>query len=111
MKELTKGGGIFALVPLTTANNTGRETNKSASHLPPLGRWTTMSKLCVPNEILERHIYCIGRARSGKTNLVNHINFQRMWRGDGVAFIEPHGDAAEEMLGRVPPWRIKKKTK
>jgi hypothetical protein len=62
--------------------------------------------LCLSPELRNRHIYMIGKTRMGKTTLLKSIVQQDMRRGDGVCFLDPHGDAAEELLGLIPPDRI-----
>ncbi|MEI6851046.1 MAG: ATP-binding protein, partial [Candidatus Saccharibacteria bacterium] len=53
-----------------------------------------------------RHTYFIGQTGTGKTALLNNLAFQDMMDGRGFAFIDPHGDAAEELLGVVPRERV-----
>ncbi len=52
-----------------------------------------------------RHMYIIGETGTGKTTFLNNIAVQDMLEGRGFAFIDPHGDAAEEILGMVPKER------
>lgn len=53
-----------------------------------------------------RHTYFIGQTGTGKTALLNNLAYQDMMDGRGFAFIDPHGDAAEELLGVVPRERV-----
>jgi len=53
-----------------------------------------------------RHIYVIGQTGTGKTTLLKNIAMQDMENGDGICFIDPHGDVAQELLGLVPRNRI-----
>ena len=53
----------------------------------------------------QRHMYLIGRTGTGKTQLLMSLMMQDILSGKGVAFIDPHGDAAEEILGMIPPNR------
>lgn len=53
-----------------------------------------------------RHTYIIGSTGMGKTVLLTNIAFQDMMDGRGFAFIDPHGDAVEDLLAKVPPERI-----
>lgn len=53
----------------------------------------------------QRHMYIIGRTGSGKTELLKSMMVQDIYAGKGLCFIDPHGDAAEEMLERIPPSR------
>ncbi len=53
----------------------------------------------------QRHMYIIGRTGTGKTELLKSMMVQDIYAGRGLCFIDPHGDAAEEMLERIPPNR------
>lgn len=53
-----------------------------------------------------RHTYFIGQTGTGKTGLLNNLAFQDMMDGRGFAFIDPHGDAAESLLGVIPRERV-----
>ncbi|MBI2021936.1 hypothetical protein HYS93_03625 [Candidatus Daviesbacteria bacterium] len=52
-----------------------------------------------------RHMYIIGRTGTGKTELLKSLMLQDILSGKGLCFIDPHGDAAEEMLELIPPNR------
>lgn len=53
-----------------------------------------------------RHMYIIGQTGMGKSVFLENIAFQDMCDGRGFAFIDPHGDAVEALLKRVPEERI-----
>ncbi len=53
-----------------------------------------------------RHTYVIGATGMGKSVLLTNIAYQDMVAGRGFAFIDPHGDAAELLLSKVPEDRI-----
>jgi len=53
-----------------------------------------------------RHAYIIGQTGTGKSKLLENLAFQDMMDGKGFAFIDPHGDSAEELLGMVPKERV-----
>ena len=53
-----------------------------------------------------RHVYVIGSTGMGKSKFLRNIAFQDMQEGRGFAFIDPHGDVAEELLSMVPKERI-----
>ncbi len=53
-----------------------------------------------------RHTYAIGATGSGKSVLLENIAYQDMCDGRGFAFIDPHGDAVEWLLSRVPQERM-----
>lgn len=53
-----------------------------------------------------RHTYMIGQTGTGKSGLLENLAYQDMMDGRGFAFIDPHGDSAEKLLGMVPRERI-----
>jgi CxxC-x17-CxxC domain-containing protein len=54
-----------------------------------------------------RHIYVIGKTGMGKTELLKNMVIQDIKNGNGVGFVDPHGEASEEILKFVPEDRIK----
>ena len=58
------------------------------------------------NNDRRRHTYIIGQTGTGKSKLLENLAFQDMMDGKGFAFIDPHGDSAEELLGMVPKERV-----
>jgi len=52
-----------------------------------------------------RHTYIIGKTGTGKTELIKYLVMQDIRAGKGVALIDPHGDAAEDLLNLIPPER------
>ena len=52
-----------------------------------------------------RHMYIIGQTGTGKSWLLKGLIMQDIAEGRGLAFIDPHGDAAEDILGMVPKER------
>lgn len=53
-----------------------------------------------------RHTYIIGQTGTGKSVLLENLAYQDMLDGKGFAFIDPHGDTAEKLLGMVPKERV-----
>lgn len=53
-----------------------------------------------------RHTYIIGQTGTGKSKLLENLALQDMLDGKGFAFIDPHGDSAEELMGMVPKERV-----
>lgn len=53
-----------------------------------------------------RHTYIIGQTGTGKSVLLENLAYQDMMDGKGFAFIDPHGDSAESLLGKVPKERV-----
>ncbi|MBI2019473.1 type IV secretory system conjugative DNA transfer family protein [Candidatus Daviesbacteria bacterium] len=52
-----------------------------------------------------KHMYIIGRTGTGKSELLKTLMLQDILAGKGLCFIDPHGDAAEELLQLIPPQR------
>ncbi len=59
------------------------------------------------DEDRRRHFYIIGQTGTGKSLFLRNCIVQDMYAGKGLAFIDPHGDAAEELMSMVPPERAK----
>lgn len=53
-----------------------------------------------------RHAYVIGQTGTGKSVLLENLAYQDMMDGRGFAYIDPHGDSAEKLLGMVPKERV-----
>ena len=53
-----------------------------------------------------RHTYIIGQTGTGKSVLLENLAFQDMMDGKGFAFVDPHGDSVEALLGKVPKERV-----
>jgi CxxC-x17-CxxC domain-containing protein len=64
-------------------------------------------KFGIKTDDKRRHVYIIGKTGMGKTELLKNMLVQDICRGNGVGFIDPHGEAAEELLDFIPEDRIK----
>lgn len=53
-----------------------------------------------------RHLYIIGQTGTGKSELLKMLARQDINEGKGLAFIDPHGDAVEDLLKTIPENRI-----
>lgn len=54
-----------------------------------------------------RHTYLVGMTGCGKSTLLESMILQDIRAGRGVAFIDPHGETIESLLGKIPRERIK----
>ena len=54
----------------------------------------------------QRHMYVVGQTGTGKSTFLEDLAFQDMQRGNGFAFVDPHGDTAERLLSMVPKERV-----
>lgn len=52
-----------------------------------------------------RHLYVIGQTGSGKSGMLRTLIDQDIQNGDGVCFIDPHGNDVLDVLASVPPER------
>lgn len=53
-----------------------------------------------------RHVYLIGQTGTGKSTLFQSAILQDIMRGEGCCFIDPHGEACEWILARIPAKRM-----
>lgn len=53
-----------------------------------------------------RHMYVLGKTGTGKSTLLLNMVKQDIKNGEGVAFLDPHGDAFEELLESIPRSRV-----
>lgn len=54
-----------------------------------------------------RHLYIIGQTGTGKSVLLRNLVIQDIERGEGVCFIDPHGEAIHAILEHIPPARVR----
>jgi len=53
----------------------------------------------------QRHMYVVGQTGTGKSTFLENLALQDMLKGNGFAFVDPHGDVAEKLLSMVPKER------
>ncbi len=53
-----------------------------------------------------RHVYVVGKTGMGKTVMLQNMAIQDIQQGRGMGFVDPHGEAAEELLDFVPSNRV-----
>lgn len=53
-----------------------------------------------------RHMYVIGKTGMGKTTMMENMVIQDIRNGNGVCFIDPHGDSTRKILDFIPPHRV-----
>ncbi|HYD92920.1 MAG TPA: type IV secretory system conjugative DNA transfer family protein [Candidatus Paceibacterota bacterium] len=61
----------------------------------------------IKQEDRRRHMYVIGKTGMGKSTLLENLAIQDINNGEGLAFIDPHGQTAEKLLEYVPEHRVK----
>lgn len=65
----------------------------------------TQKAIRITDDDRRRHMYIIGQTGAGKSWLLKGIIMQDILAGKGLAFIDPHGDAAEDLMGMIPKER------
>ena len=56
----------------------------------------------IKKEDRRRHMYIVGMTGTGKSWFAEGLTMQDIANGEGVCFIDPHGDAIEHILERIP---------
>lgn len=108
--------GIFHL-PISTTETPKIKWLKSGAAPPPLNipkeglvvgyndyRNVKTDIRLSPND-RRRHLYTIGQTGTGKSNFLQEMAKQDARMGNGFCFIDPHGDAIEDILTAVPKER------
>jgi hypothetical protein len=52
-----------------------------------------------------RHMYVIGQTGTGKSTILRNLIVQDIINGDGVCFIDPHGNDVQDILSKIPKER------
>jgi protein involved in plasmid replication-relaxation/type IV secretory system conjugative DNA transfer VirD4/TraG family protein len=60
----------------------------------------------LPEPVRDRHVYMLGRTRSGKSTLITNMIVQGIIRGEGLCVVDPHGDLVEGLLDYIPSERV-----
>ncbi|UMX47622.1 MAG: type IV secretion system DNA-binding domain-containing protein [Candidatus Nealsonbacteria bacterium DGGOD1a] len=64
------------------------------------------TKFGIKTDDRRRHMYLVGKTGMGKSNLLENMAIQDIQAGNGIAFIDPHGEAAEKLLDYIPSHRV-----
>lgn len=67
---------------------------------------TTSGPYYLSDEDRARHLYIIGQTGTGKSTLLSNLIAGDIYRGKGVAVIDPHGSLIEDVLHLIPPQRM-----
>ena len=60
-------------------------------------------RLSLPDR--QRHMYVVGQTGTGKSVFMENLALQDMLKGNGFAFVDPHGDVVDKLLAMVPKER------
>lgn len=66
----------------------------------------TQKKFGIKLDDRRRHFYSVGKTGMGKTEMLKNMAIQDIQGGNGTGFIDPHGEAAEELLHFIPSSRV-----
>ncbi len=66
----------------------------------------TKRKIFMRYDDRRRHFYYVGKTGSGKSVMLQHMAYQDILNGQGLAFLDPHGDAVEWLMDRIPAERV-----
>src|SRR3989344_2289691 len=64
------------------------------------------AKFGIKTDDRRRHMYVVGKTGMGKTALLENMAVQDIQAGHGIGFVDPHGEAAEELLDFIPADRV-----
>ncbi len=62
-------------------------------------------RIAMGDDDRRRHMFIIGATGTGKTELLKSMIMQDINAGKGICFMDPHGDAVEDILKMIPPER------
>ncbi|MFC1637934.1 type IV secretory system conjugative DNA transfer family protein [Patescibacteria group bacterium] len=103
--------------PVSTTETPKIKWQKSGSAPPPINILKegvklgfndyrgTKTDIYLSDNDRRRHMYVIGQTGVGKSNFLQEMAKQDVKAGKGVCFIDPHGDAIEDILTAVPKER------
>lgn len=83
------------------------ETNKDVVLFGEINYRNQRSRFGIKQGDRDRHMYVIGKTGMGKTELLKNMAIQDIQAGRGMAFLDPHGDTADDLPNFVPKDRIK----
>ena len=52
------------------------------------------------------HVYAVGKTGTGKSTMFQNIALQDILAGQGCCFVDPHGEAIDWLVARIPPHRL-----
>lgn len=98
--ELQDSGGASAPSPLSASKVTdgvylGTNTYRGQT-----------SDVFLSKEDRVRHCYVIGQTGTGKTTILKNMAIQDIQNGNGICFIDPHGNDIEDILANIPAERL-----
>lgn len=65
----------------------------------------TKTPIFIKQKDRQRHMYVVGKSGTGKSTLLEYLAIQDIKNGEGLCFIDPHGDSVENILASIPASR------
>ena len=84
----------------------GRRKDESALELFHSEHQQDILPVCIGADDRMRHMFILGQTGTGKSTLMEYMILQDIRAGRGVALIDPHGDLADEIVGKIPESRL-----
>ncbi len=88
------------------------KTAPAPAEIPSEGLYIGMSRfrgaqkpVYISRDDRRRHVYIIGKTGTGKSELLKDMILQDIYNGEGVCFMDPHGEAVKDLLEMIPPER------
>lgn len=82
------------------------EQNKKINYFGLTSFRNEKKRFGIKQDDRRRHFYTIGKTGMGKSNLMENMAIQDIQNGNGIAYVDPHGEGAEKLLDFVPAERI-----
>jgi len=64
------------------------------------------AKFGIKRDDRRRHMYVVGKTGTGKSTLLQRMAISDIHNGEGLAFIDPHGDSIDLILNYIPDSRV-----
>ena len=75
-------------------------------HIGELERRGETVRFGIKEKDRSRHMYVIGQTGTGKSTLLEALAVQDIQNGEGLIFMDPHGQSVENLLNFIPPERL-----
>ncbi len=95
-------GGADTQWPVFRENITVAQAGLSGSPVGFAENLGARVAVLIPDEIRHRGTHVVSASGMGKTTLLKHLFLHDCARGNGAAFIDPHGDALRDLMALLP---------
>jgi hypothetical protein len=90
---------------MNTPTPPNQNNNQEVTYFAKADYRNRNKKFGIKKEDRTRHMYVIGKTGMGKTTLLENMAVQDIHNGNGLAFIDPHGEVADNLLDFIPKER------